>query len=107
MTQRYWFARRAQSHVGKPLWYGSFQPITWEGWASVAAFIALMTLGLGLWTETNAQGLGGGWMGFAFLTVIGFGILFIAVKSKGDPDRTAADYKTGKAKNGGSHTSAR
>ncbi len=101
MTQRYWFARRSKSHVGKPIWFGSFQPITWEGWASVLVFIALVTLGLGLWTESNSQGVEGGWMGLVFLSFIGIGMLFIAIKTRGDLNTTAADYKTGKAKNGG------
>jgi len=100
MTQRYWFARRSQSHVGKPIWFGSFRPITWEGWACVLGCVVLITLGLGLWTEANAQGAGGGWMGFVFLTVIGVGLLFAAIKSNGDPDRIASDYKAGKVKNG-------
>jgi hypothetical protein len=101
VTQRYWFARRSQSHVGKPMWFGSFRPITWEGWFCVAGFLALMTLGVGLWTEAGAQGMAGGWMGFVFLTVIGMGLLFVAIRGMGDPDHTAADYKTGKVKNGG------
>ena len=101
MTQHYWFARRSQSHVGKPIWFGSFRPITWEGWACILGVIVLMTLGLGLWTEASAQGMGGGWMGFTFLTVIGIGLLFVAIRGMGDPDNTAADYKTGKLKNGG------
>ncbi len=101
MTQRFWFARRSKSHVGKPMWFGSFQPITWEGWVSVLGFVALMTLGLGLWTQSNTQGLGGGWMGFVFLSFMAVGMLFIAIKSKGDPDNTAADYRTGQVKNGG------
>ena len=100
MTQRYWFARRHASQTGQPTWSGRFRPISWEGWVCMLGFVVMMALGLALWVEASAQGVQSGWMGFVFLTVIGMGALFIAIRAKGDPNHTAADYKTGKVKNG-------
>ncbi|MFP4519858.1 MAG: hypothetical protein ACLFQ5_10415 [Oceanicaulis sp.] len=101
---RYWFARRRADRAGESALIGNFRPVSWEGWACIAVFGALVLVGALLWAESAAQGLPRGWLGFAFPTIIGAGILFIAVGAKGDPDHTAADYKAGRVKNNGNGT---
>jgi len=98
VTQRYWFARRRADSAGQSALIGKFRPVTWEGWACISVFAGLMVIGALIWADTAAQGLERGWLGFAFLTIIGAGILLAAVGAKGDPDHTAADYKAGRVK---------
>ncbi|MEQ8432767.1 MAG: hypothetical protein RIA71_00880 [Oceanicaulis sp.] len=98
MTNRYWFARRRADCAGQSALIGKFRPVTWEGWACIAVFAGLMVLGALLWAETASQGLERGWLGFAFPTIIGAGLLFAAMGAKSDPDHTAADYKAGRVK---------
>ncbi|XBQ15551.1 MAG: hypothetical protein ABL308_11365 [Oceanicaulis sp.] len=98
MTRRYWFAPRRRDGAGQSALIGRVRPVSWQGWACVALFGACMAIGLALWTETAAQGLPRGWVGFAFLTIIGAGVLFAAISAKSDPDHTAADYRAGRVK---------
>ncbi|MFP4519925.1 MAG: hypothetical protein ACLFQ5_10750 [Oceanicaulis sp.] len=98
MTSRYWFARRSRDGAGQSALIGRVRPVSWEGWACVGVFGACVAIGLAVWTETAAQGLPRGWVGFACLTIIDAGILFAAIGAKSDPDHTAADYRSGRVK---------
>lgn len=94
MTNRYWFARRS-AESARPM-PRTVQPVSWEGWACIAACASLMGLGALMWVDAASQGVPGGWMGLVFLTVIGGGALFAAAGAKTDPDHTAADYRSGR-----------
>lgn len=99
MTSRYWFARANPADKSRPMIIGKFKPVSWEGWGCIAIFLSLMGLGALIWTDAARQGIPGSWMGFVFLTVIGSGILFGAVASKGDPEHTVEDYRSGRVQN--------
>lgn len=94
---RYWFARRSADSAARPMPH-TVQPVSWEGWACVAACAALTGLGALVWVDAASQGVPGGWMGLIFLTVIGGGALFAAVGAKTDPDNALADYRAGRVK---------
>lgn len=98
MTNRYWFARRSADSAGRPMPH-TVQPVSWEGWAVVAACSALIGLGALLWVDAARQGLPGGWMGLVFLTVVGGGGLTAATGAKTDPTHGAVEYKAGRVKN--------
>lgn len=95
MTNRYWFARRSAESAARPMPH-TVQPVSWQGWACIAACAALVGLGALMWVDAASQGLPGGWMGLVFLTVIGGGLLVAAGGAKTDPDHTAADYRAGR-----------
>lgn len=95
MTQRYWFARRSAESAARPMPH-TVRPVSWQGWACIAACAALIGLGALMWVDAASQDLPGGWMGLVFLTVIGGGALFAAAGAKTDPDHTAADYRDGR-----------
>lgn len=100
MARKYWFARRRAEDTGKPAWACSFLPLSWEGWAMIGVFVAAVALGAAIWTESAAQGLERGWVGFALLTLIGAGLLIAAVGMTCDPDHTVDDYRSGRVRNG-------
>jgi hypothetical protein len=95
MTHRYWFDRRSADSTARPMPH-TVQPVSWEGWACIAACASLIGLGALMWVDAASQGLSGGWMGLVFLTVVGGGALFAAAGAKTDPDHTAADYRSGR-----------
>ena len=95
MSTRYWFARRSAESAARPRPH-AVQPVSWQGWACIAACACLVGLGALMWVDAASQGLPGGWMGLVFLSVIGGGALFAAIGAKTDPDHTAADHKSGR-----------
>jgi hypothetical protein len=89
-----WFARRFP--VGHPR--SGMAPVHWKGWAMFGVFLASMLIGaLGF----VLSALNGGWMWglivFASLSAIGAGMLLLAVDARGDPTKTADDYRKVKA----------
>ena len=98
MINRYWFARRSADSAGARPMPHTVMPVSWQGWACIAACAALVGLGALMWVDAASQGLPGGWMGLVFLTVIGGGALFAAAGARTDPERTVADYRAGRVK---------
>jgi len=97
VSHRHWFARRSGEDAGGPPLPGKVLPVSWQGWACIAVFAALVGLGALMWVDAASQGLARGWMGLVFLTVTGGGLLFAAAGAKTDPAHTVADYKAGRA----------
>lgn len=101
----YWFARRRIEDVGKPAFKGRFSPIVWQGWAVVGVFLGAMALGVLLWFESARLGAGlvMSLIPFIMLTAFGAGMLMLATVSKGDPDHTVAQYRSGDVGKGRQH----
>ncbi|VXC45361.1 conserved hypothetical protein [Oceanicaulis sp. 350] len=104
MTQ-YWFARRRAEDIGKPAFKGRFYPIVWQGWAVVGVFLGAMALGVLLLFESARLGAGlvMSLIPFIMLTAFGVGTLMLATVSKGDPNRTVAQYRAGDVERGREH----
>ncbi|WP_421859135.1 hypothetical protein [Oceanicaulis sp.] len=104
MTQ-YWFARRRAEDIGKPAFKGRFYPIAWQGWAVVGVFLGAMALGVLLWIESASVGAGlvMSLVPFVMLTAFGAGMIMLATVSKGDPNHTVAQYRSGEVRQGGEH----
>ena len=89
MTE-YWFARRFP--VGNPR--NAMTPVHWKGYAVIAVYVTLLTLG-GLafaWFGASGKLILGAVL-FAVAAVAGAS-LFIGLSSvKGDKTRTAAEYR--------------
>lgn len=98
MTE-YWFARRFP--VGNPR--GGMAPVGWKGWAVVGGFVLLDLTGtaaLVVMALNDRLWLGLGM--FAAMTAIGGASLIYSALTKGDPNRTVAEYRALRAVKGGS-----
>ena len=85
----YWFARRHA--VGEP--GDAMGPISWEGWAIVAAFtVALLASGLVLMLLSIVGMVAGGVVLAGGLAGLSTFALLKAVTLKGDTTRSIADY---------------
>lgn len=98
MTE-YWFARRFKRGSSR----SAMAPVSWKGWAVVAAFLALDLVGtaaLAIMVLNDRLWLGVGM--FAAMMVIGGGGFIYFAMTKGDPNRTVDDYRAARAAKRGS-----
>ncbi|QPC93486.1 hypothetical protein [Mesorhizobium sp. INR15] len=102
MAARYWFARNIRvGHQGYDRYGKGVMPISWEGRAVIAGFIAAMISGglsmlfIGLYTSLFALGIAL----FVILAIAGGGTFIWAVATKSDPDKSMAEYRAERQKN--------
>jgi purine-cytosine permease-like protein len=86
----YWFARRFP--VGHPR--HAMGPISREGWLVVLAFVLAMIAGavIGMWLGLSGAPFWGV-ISFAVIAIIAGAVLIVMANSKGDHQRTVADYR--------------
>ncbi|MCV3209853.1 hypothetical protein OHD62_18595 [Mesorhizobium sp. YC-39] len=96
MASKYWFARHIRrNYMGHDRYRKGAMPISWEGNAVIAGFIAALVIGglimllMAVYTTLFPLGIAL----FVVLAVAGAGTFIWAVATRSDPDKSIADYK--------------